>query len=77
MNVLYNGNHIKGSPYSVRVTGESIKAMQFQKKVHVTGPGLKIGKVNVDNHVHIDTQDKAVAGGLVVCLHVFLLIYFY
>ncbi|RWS17761.1 Cheerio / Filamin-A/C -like protein [Dinothrombium tinctorium] len=66
--VLFNGMNINGSPFTVHIAGESIRADMMTSKVKVTGDGLKKGVVGRQNRVFIDTGEKAIAGGLAVSI---------
>ena len=68
INVKLGGKHIDGSPFSVTVTGESIRAHTLASRVQVTGDGLKKGVVGKMNRVRIELSDKGIAGGLGVAI---------
>ncbi|XP_053200943.1 filamin-C-like [Panonychus citri] len=64
INIKYHGEHINGSPFKVRIEGESIKQFTLTSKVNVYGSNLKTGKVNQTNVIYIDVDDPAIKGGL-------------
>ncbi|XP_015783682.1 filamin-C [Tetranychus urticae] len=64
INIKYHGEHISGSPFKVKIEGESIKQFTLTSKVKVYGPNLKNGKANELNTVYIDIDDPSIKGGL-------------
>ncbi|XP_074596264.1 filamin-B-like [Brevipalpus obovatus] len=64
LNIRFKGDHIIGSPFKIKVEGESIRQFTMTAKVKVYGPNVKDAVVGGNNIVCIDINDKSIAGGL-------------
>lgn len=75
LSITYKEEHIPGSPFKVKVEGESILAYTLTSKVEIKGKALTSGcKVNEVTSFEIDCQEKSIAAGLRYELYDFQLI---
>lgn len=68
LSVRFKGEHIRGSPFRIKVEGESIRQFTLTSKVRVYGPNIKDAKVEQNNVVCVDINDKNIAGGFTAAM---------
>lgn len=71
LSVLFTNKNIPGSPFTIPVEGESIKAHTLALRCDVnfeSSAGKGIIKVASLNKVHINVNDKNIGGGLTVAM---------
>ena len=65
LSITYKDEHIPGSPFKIKVEGESILAYTLTSKVEIKGKALTSAcKVNEVTKFEVDCQEKAIAAGL-------------
>ena len=68
IHVSYEDKPVKGSPFFLKVKGNSESTRKLVEKISCTGEALKSGKVGTVNEVVVDCKDAGITGGLAIAM---------
>lgn len=68
IHVNYEEKPVKGSPFYLKIKGNTANTKKLVERISCSGDALKQGKVGVVNEVIVDCKDAGITGGLAIAM---------
>lgn len=68
IHVNYEDKSVKGSPFFLKIKGNSENTRKLVERINCSGDALKTGKVGASNEVTVDCKDAGITGGLAIAM---------
>lgn len=68
IHVSYEDKPVKGSPFFLKVKGNTESTKKLVERISCSGEAMKQGKVGVSNEVLVNCKDAGITGGLKIAM---------